>query len=212
MHGAFRISNILLAMSKSTRRYSTAICSSQVQQHRVFTSGPDLPYPRAAVAITVRRQNPSNLNEAQYVLVQRKNDPGAGQWSLPGGKINLGENVLQAAKRELREETGLIETQYCDDLQFSYAGGGTFGCSDAIYCRTSGIHGIIVDFHYVISQCFAEWKNNEKNPKLEANDDALDVDWWTRDEIDAGSKAGKVSGNVVGVISRAETLYAADLL
>ena len=208
MYGALRVSNILLA----TSRLPTALQSVLSDQQRVFSSGPDLPYPRAAVAVTVRRRKPDNLKVAQYVLVQRKNDPGAGQWSLPGGKIKLGENVLQAAKRELWEETGLTETHYCNDLKFSHAGGGAFGCSDAIYCRTSGMHGIIVDFHYVISHSFAEWINDEAAPKLVANDDALDVDWWTKDEIDAGSKAGKVSGNVVGVISRAEALYDAGLL
>mmetsp|Transcript_18156 Transcript_18156/g.23522 ORF Transcript_18156/g.23522 Transcript_18156/m.23522 type:complete len:216 (-) Transcript_18156:101-748(-) len=191
---------------------STRSSSIFMNQERKFTSGPELPYPRAAVAITVRRRNPDNPSIAQYVLVQRKNDPGKGQWSLPGGKISLGENVLAAAKRELSEETGLVETKYSNNLKFSDAGGGAFGCSDAIYCRTSTINGIIVDFHYVISHSFAEWTNENESPILVANDDALDVKWWTREEIVSGHKAGNVSGNVSGVVDRAEALYGAGLL
>mmetsp|Transcript_14737 Transcript_14737/g.22862 ORF Transcript_14737/g.22862 Transcript_14737/m.22862 type:complete len:201 (+) Transcript_14737:328-930(+) len=182
---------------------------SKLTAKRALTSGPELPYPRAAVAITVRRREPQT-NIPQYVLVQRGTEPGKGQWSLPGGKIELGENVLQAAKRELAEETGLRENS-AGDLRFSTSAGGVFGCSDAIYCQT-GLKGIDVKFHYVISQTFAEWMNENEEPKLVANDDALDVKWWTQEQIALGLRNGIVSGNVTGVVVRAEELYAVGLL
>lgn len=44
---------------------------------------------------------------SQVLLVQRDNPPDAGFWGFPGGKIEAGETVEQAAVREVREETGL---------------------------------------------------------------------------------------------------------
>ena len=45
--------------------------------------------------------------EGRVVLVKRKFAPLAGQWSLPGGAIEVGETLEAALQRELREETGL---------------------------------------------------------------------------------------------------------
>ena len=43
----------------------------------------------------------------QLLLIQRARPPAAGKWSVPGGKVELGESLEAAALRELREETGL---------------------------------------------------------------------------------------------------------
>jgi len=42
-----------------------------------------------------------------YVLIKRKNEPYRDRWAIPGGLVEYGEKVEQAAMREAKEETGL---------------------------------------------------------------------------------------------------------
>lgn len=43
-----------------------------------------------------------------YLLIQRATPPQKGHWTLPGGRVEAGETLQQAAIREVREETGLV--------------------------------------------------------------------------------------------------------
>lgn len=43
----------------------------------------------------------------RLLLVRRATDPGRGRWSVPGGRVEPGENDTRAVERETREETGL---------------------------------------------------------------------------------------------------------
>jgi 8-oxo-dGTP diphosphatase len=48
------------------------------------------------------------LKDGQLLLGIRKGKYGAGDWGLPGGHLEWGEKLLDCAKRELQEETGLV--------------------------------------------------------------------------------------------------------
>jgi len=48
------------------------------------------------------------VEEGRVLLVRRGSEPLKGQWSLPGGLLELGESLAGGVVRELREETGLI--------------------------------------------------------------------------------------------------------
>ncbi len=71
-------------------------------------------YPRPALTVdivifTLRE------NRLQLLLIQRREDPYAGMWALPGGFVRVEESLEEAASRELAEETGVSEA-YLEQL------------------------------------------------------------------------------------------------
>lgn len=76
------------------------------------------------------------FNRNSVLLAKRRQEPGKGQWSLPGGVVELGEKVEDALKRELWEE-----------LRIKIKIGGLVGLADRIILDNRGK----VRFHYVIA-------------------------------------------------------------
>jgi 8-oxo-dGTP diphosphatase len=77
------------------------------------------------------------LNEHKQILLgKRRIDPQKGQWCLPGGFIEQGETMAEAALRELKEETGLVGT--------------VISLLDCFY-QESRFYGSLIIFGYMVS-------------------------------------------------------------
>ncbi len=114
-------------------------------------------YPRPAVCVDVILISESN----KVLLIQRKNEPFADFWAFPGGFVDENEDLLDAAIRELEEETGVRN----DDL-LQLRAYGTPG-------RDPRGHVISVVFCGISSQ---------KN-EIKAADDAKDAKWFPIDDL-----------------------------
>ncbi|HVX18042.1 MAG TPA: NUDIX hydrolase [Acidimicrobiales bacterium] len=58
------------------------------------------PVPQLAVGAVV-------VDDERLLMVRRGHGPAAGAWSVPGGRLEVGESIVEAVVRELAEETGL---------------------------------------------------------------------------------------------------------
>ena len=95
----------------------------------------------------------------EVLLIRRGKPPRMGEWSLPGGRIEPGERAVDAALRELREETG-VEARIL----------GLIDVVDGIFPEA--------DRHYVLIDYVAEWTGGEPV----AGDDAADAAFMAADD------------------------------
>ena len=105
----------------------------------------------AAIAVVIR----GNF----VLLVRRRNEPDAGLWGFPGGHVNLGERALEAAARELYEETGVIgqPLRYLTNV-------------DIIIQNDNGGFS----FHFLLAAVLCEYVSGDPI----AADDVSDAQWW----------------------------------
>jgi ADP-ribose pyrophosphatase YjhB (NUDIX family) len=129
-----------------------------------------MPDPRSLVTqmAVVRRPLPAAiavvLKDDAVLLVRRANPPDAGYWGFPGGKIDFGERIEDAAIRELQEETG-VRAQ----AQSIFAAVDAFDLADDGEVRQ----------HYVLIAVLCLWIDG--TPR--AGDDALDAAWFGVDAL-----------------------------
>jgi 8-oxo-dGTP diphosphatase len=104
------------------------------------------------------------IEDKRVVLVKRAHPPLEDQWSIPGGVLEVGEFVREAAMREAREETGLTVEP-----------GELLG----VYDRILRDPAERVQYHYVL----IDFLCRRVAGKLAAASDATEVRWFSREEL-----------------------------
>ena len=104
------------------------------------------------------------IENARVVLVKRAHPPLRDEWSIPGGVLEVGELVREAAVREAREETGLTVEP-----------GELLGVYDRV------LHDVDrrVQYHYVLIDFLCRRVAGD----LVAASDAAEVKWFAREEL-----------------------------
>ena len=121
----------------------------------------------------MRREYPSSpiasvgvvvLKENKVLLVLRGQEPSRGKWSIPGGVVELGETIREAARREVLEECGL-------DIRV----GDVIDVIDAIVRDDKSA----VRYHYVLTDLVADCVAGD----LKVGSDIADARWVSEDEL-----------------------------
>jgi len=101
----------------------------------------------------------------QVLLIKRKNPPGQGIWSIPGGLVKIGETLKEAVRREVKEETNL---EVCPERIVEIV--------ERILPDNEGR----IMYHYVIADFLCTFLGGEHKPQS----DASDIVWLPLKELD----------------------------
>ncbi len=106
----------------------------------------------------------------EILLIQRGNAPQKGRWSLPGGRVETGERLVDAVAREVLEETGIeiVVGEFLEAVE-----------------RISG------EFHFVILDYLATPVDPLAEPR--AATDAADALWVARNGVAAMAADGRLA-------------------
>ncbi len=100
------------------------------------------------------------VDEDRLLLIRRGHGPAAGEWSVPGGRVECGELLAEAVVRELAEETGLEGV--CGEL-------------------LGWVERVDDDHHFVILDFVVTILDSDAPPV--AGDDAAEVAWVPVDQV-----------------------------
>ena len=113
--------------------------------------------PRVAVGALV-------IKDDRVLMIKRGKSPSKGMWSVPGGRVEIGETLQEAAEREVLEETGITVRAGKPVYVFDMVEKGENGR---------------VKYHYVIVDVVAEYVRGD----VKAGDDAADARWILPEEM-----------------------------
>ena len=117
-------------------------------------------YPKAPIAGT----GVVVFKEGKILLIKRGQEPSKGKWSIPGGRIELGEAAFEAARREVKEECSIeVEIERVLDSV------------DNIIRDEDGR----IEYHFVIIDLLARYVSGE----IRAQSDAEACRWVTPREM-----------------------------
>jgi 8-oxo-dGTP diphosphatase len=109
------------------------------------------------------------VRDGRALIVKRAHEPRKGEWSLPGGLLELGESLQDAVRREIKEETSL-----------DVAVGPVIETFDRVHRDEAGR----IRYHFVIID-FVCWPNSHQAAQeAVAGSDASDLAWVIASEID----------------------------
>ncbi len=123
-----------------------------------MASAPATPATRPQLAVSA-----SIFRDGRILLVRRARQPGKGAYTLPGGRVEFGETLVEAAQREVREETSLA----IDVV-------GLAGWREVLPDPAKGISG-----HFVIMSFAARWLSGD----VVLNDELDDFRWCDPDHL-----------------------------
>ena len=103
------------------------------------------------------------IENGKALLIKRGSEPLIGQWSIPGGTLELGETILEGVARELLEETGMV-VRVLDLIE-------VFERINPYFAPESRVPGARPRFHFVIVDYLCEKISGE----AKAGGDAVDV-------------------------------------
>jgi mutator protein MutT len=113
------------------------------------------------------------IDGGRVLLIRRGQAPDAGEWSIPGGGVELGETIEAALRREVREETGL-EIAVGEFLE--------------IYQRVERDAEGAVRFHFVV----LDYRCTVTGGALLAGDDAAEAAWVDPADLDRYALADSI--------------------
>ena len=124
------------------------------------------------------------VENGRAVLIKRGKAPLLGEWSIPGGMLELGETLRQGAEREALEETGLV-----------VRAAELLGVFDRVVPDAGGN----VLYHYVLIDFLCEKVSGE----LQAGADAADARWFTPEEAAKLTLAEDTAGVIQAAFAKA---------